>query len=941
MKRNCIKILLYLWISSPILSNNTDLDVRPAGGSLFETVPGRNMTIAFHVVSLSDTQEYMSEVTLPEGWKTITKEFPFTLEKSRSVLRLVSFFVPQNTVANRYEVFYAVRSRKNPTVYQTATVAVEVMPFRKIEMSVLQAPQYVIAGESYSVMLQVRNESNICDQLQLMIEKSDSLHVSADAEQFSIPTGQTRTVTIHVLTNASITQAAIHSLFYSIRCADRSEPQARAQSSVRIIPRIQGSDDRFLRFPTTWTAAFIMQRQEGRSNSGFQGRVSGEGALDEKNKVRVSFRMRGPDAYRRSISVYAERDEYTVSVWTQRIGLHAGDRSYSASSLTQNARYGRGAGLDVQAGSGLSFGVYAQKSRWFMSESRSWAAFARYSPKPDQKYQITWVDNTDVFAQGKMVSLSAALHPFPSIQVDAEAAAAVSRGRREVGWKGQFGGNRSFYSWQLNWIHASPDFPGYYRDTDFFTAGLVLRPVRNGSITLNFQNDRQNFEMDTTRLIAPLTHFLQTGAAYSVTRRLRVSVDAIRRDTRDRLSSKLFDYCEHSYRFQIDGGMDRFSASLGAETGRTENRNYGRTSSMNRVMANVRVAPDTRQSYSWYVYLDENNRYTSRPQRQVTAGFDASFQASKRVDLQLHVQNNYTPEEVYMDRNLTELAFRYTLPIGHTLQLKGRTTLIRNSLDRKDRALVAEYTAPIGIPVAVRRNSCVVKGRITDTESGRPVPDMIVRINGSTAVSDENGYYTFRNLKQKTYYLSVDRATVGLNRVTARETPIEVSAQPGKEGLTVDIGLVRSASLRGCVALDSLRASSAPASDSAFVSGAGAADSVREAGLPNILIEMTREDEVIRLISNKEGAFHFDELRPGVWKMKIYDYNIPEYHRIEKSEFEIELKPADRKIQDVRVVPIRRKVKFLQEGETSLREIRKDTVYPVVSMKTRKTSGSG
>jgi len=74
-------------------------------------------------------------------------------------------------------------------------------------------------------------------------------------------------------------------------------------------------------------------------------------------------------------------------------------------------------------------------------------------------------------------------------------------------------------------------------------------------------------------------------------------------------------------------------------------------------------------------------------------------------------------------------------------------------------------------------------------------------------------------------------------------------------------------------------------------------------------------------LTDDEGKFTFMELRPGTWKFKAYDYNIPAYHYIQNPEMEITLLPGEKKDITVKVVPKKREIEILEEGVISSKKI--------------------
>jgi hypothetical protein len=68
-------------------------------------------------------------------------------------------------------------------------------------------------------------------------------------------------------------------------------------------------------------------------------------------------------------------------------------------------------------------------------------------------------------------------------------------------------------------------------------------------------------------------------------------------------------------------------------------------------------------------------------------------------------------------------------------------------------------------------------------------------------------------------------------------------------------------------------------------------------GLPvleGIIVEAKKDDEIIRVLSDKNGKFDFRNLRPGKWSVKIYENGLSKSYVIEQSEFQFELEPGEK-----------------------------------------------
>lgn len=95
---------------------------------------------------------------------------------------------------------------------------------------------------------------------------------------------------------------------------------------------------------------------------------------------------------------------------------------------------------------------------------------------------------------------------------------------------------------------------------------------------------------------------------------------------------------------------------------------------------------------------------------------------------------------------------------------------------------------------------------------------------------------------------------------------------------------------------------------------------VEARGLANVLLEFKSELEIWRVLTDRKGRFRFDDVRPGQWTLTVHADNLPQYHYLEKDSFEIELAPGEKKEMLIRVLPKKRTIRIIEEGETLIEE---------------------
>ena len=239
MKRMPLAIMFLALTAPYVAAADEGLEVRPAGGELFQVRPREIVTTTFRVTNRTDENRlFISEVELPEGWRLITEDFPFELKPHESVAKLVSFLVPETTSIGRYKIKYVVRAREYPAIRDFHTIEVIVLPGRK-EKEPQETPPYAIAGEDYRICFSVTNNSQAEDIITISVESSEDIPLTVDSQKFKLGPGQSRIITVTVRPDAGIAKKLKHRLRVTAQIGQSGKPetQASAVHSMEIAPR--------------------------------------------------------------------------------------------------------------------------------------------------------------------------------------------------------------------------------------------------------------------------------------------------------------------------------------------------------------------------------------------------------------------------------------------------------------------------------------------------------------------------------------------------------------------------------------------------------------------------------------------------------------------------------------------------------------------------------
>ncbi|NQT24497.1 hypothetical protein HQ585_04015 [candidate division KSB1 bacterium] len=934
-----MKTILYITLALTLIATSLfgvdrGVEVRPGDKELIESMPKKTLTTVFRVSNTTpETKTYIGAVELPENWRLITPQFQFDLESNQTDIQLISFYIPQTTPAGTYNVTYRVIAREFPSISDYYTIQIIVLPIHEIKMTLMDAPKYVIAGDSYQLVYQIQNEGNFADSAFVAASTDEQYQVNVSPESLFLEPMSSGQIVLNVETTQKISRPSKNRIQITIEMAHDDRTKLHVLQITDIVPRMTGKLDQFRRYPVELKLSQMLQRGSV-SDQGFQGNIYGTGAIDAAGKHRLTLSFRGPDIYEKSI--FAEHDEYYLNYENDRLSVHVGDRSYSLSPLTEQYRYGRGFEGAIRFGK-FQVGSFYQKTRWIYNRENQKAGYIRYQFNQSNSLGIQYLDKETTNVDAKVTSVEGKFQPVKETEMEVELAQSRQDSQESVAFRAQIRGKLSKVFYFLHSIYAEPDFKGYYRDTNLLSGGLSVNLIKGLRFNASMRKDNKNFAIDTTQYISPYVENSQIGLYYRLNNDLAITADWVQRAQQDRHPDVKYDYRESALRMGIIKSVKSISFDVRAEFGRTDNYMIHESFNMHKYQGSVVFEYDETKSVRGYINFDNNRRYTGEQTRLVTWGLNARISFFENTHFQLFYQNNFNPDEYHLDRNLFELRLRQRFANNHQLSLRTRHTLVRNYEDRKETALLIDYQVPMGIPIGRNLNVGVVKGRVFDVLTEQPIKDMIIRINGSTAVTDDNGYYIFPALHPKTYHMMIDKARICLNCVSVEKMPKEVTVTGGSEQV-INIGITKAASLHGYVKVYKVVNDSSDHfsvdqmqnhQDDFYVAGSNNKQSIQDQkgfvtngktklvpdyNLKSILVELKRFDEIQRRMSDENGRFNFEELRPGEWTVHIYDYNMPEYHKHEKNDFLITIDPDKSKEIELRVLPKRRRIQFIQEG---------------------------
>lgn len=894
------------------------VQVRLSGGELFKTAPKNIITTTFAVTNTSDEQlEFMPSTALPEEWKLVTPSFPFRVGPGGTEIRLVGFFVPQTALVRKYEIIYRVNSIKYPSISDFAAIYVAVLPVTKLQARLLQAPESVIAGDEYEALFSVINASNIRNSVVIRVKSSRNQPFTVAPQEMTLAPGESKTVQVIVRTDEKLRDGFKHHLEMTVRSLEDGKMEDRASCAVAVIPRVTGEADRFHRIPAKIVLKSMVVKGETESVQ-FQGEFSGKGELSEDGKDEISFMFRGPDTLEDN-SMFGQRDRYFAGYRNGHADFFLGDGYYSLSKLTEQVLEGRGA----RAGTALGdFGLrgYYMNTRWRSAAEKEGALHLDYRFSEKYRIGVNLLDKSSDLGNSRIGSIQGFLTPFKNTDIEFEAAYGSDDDASDNAYWLSLYGSLDWATYRLEYIRAEPDFPGYYQDKEYISGNFFFPVMERLSLNAALRQEKNNLDGDSNRHSASIFRFGLLGLNYVFDTGTSVGLESRYNTREDRFPVPDYDERELTLRARLGQSFRKAFFNLSAELGRTEDRIENQTAKVEIYETSGYVTPTPSQTYGAYVRFSNSDDPLHPGGDVLNAGLTGSFQLGQTTRFNARLETYQYPDSDTGDRNIIDVNIGHVFPSGWVASARGRHTLYDSRSDQEDEtAFIVELTIPFGLPVARKKGIGWLEGRVRNQETGEPVSNAVLRLNGASAVTDGQGEFSFPALEPGTFQLRVDAGSIGLDRVPVRKTPVEVTIKGGEE-TSIDIGIARSASLAGQVMVYEFAKTGVLGNEPKESPAEKENDLMEAYGLANVLVEFSCEGDVLRVLTDRKGRFGFNGVRPGTWTLRVLAENLPRHHSFEKDRFQIELTYGDKKQTLIRVLPRKRMIRIIEEGKVLMEE---------------------
>lgn len=854
-------------------------------------LPGQITNLAFIITNETIEEQIVNcVIDVPEQWKKISGSQKINLNPSEKKLLIFTVQVPSNCPVGAYNLnLFAIQPETNNNIGSYLT-SVTVHEFEKITMSLVEANDNIMAGQTFHASFLVQNQGNTSKKVFIETLNCDM----EGSSEIEIKPGESKQFGVYKASSAELNNAVNE--YYTVRATISGNILKSIYRSVTIYPSKVKKPDLYFRFPVEVSATYLTSNRQGNLESAYQFQLSGSGTLDSESKHYLEFLARGPN--NTNLSFMGLYDQYYISYKNKNLELFAGEKTYSFTPLTESSRFGLGAENKVILNNGLSFGFIYVKPRFYEDIQNELAGFTTFSFNKENEIGLIYISKNSAFTSDvtQLSSLTARLMPFKKTKIDVELSSGVFRETRDNAFRANLSSHFLIFQLSGDYYFTGKNYPGYFSNSSFYSGNFSAQLSKKISLGVSAREDFRNAELDTFFVTAPYTKSFESVLNYNVTKNAYLRVYWREFERKDRLVLDKFHYTTNSVNTQFNHRIKKTEYSLLGEYGKTTNLLIDEVQNQQntyRGTANFAYRFNSKHSVRIFGSLSNINSFVSGEQRNFTAGLSAASQISKNFRANFHIQNAYDIDDYYRNRNLMQFNVDYNFLKKHSISLRSFYTIFKQQTENPEFTASISYAYKLGVPVKQIINAGDLRGRIT-YDSDEPAEGIVLTIQNKKAITDKNGEFFISTLQTGIQLLFVERDNFEIDEITNIRMPARIEIIEDQETV-LNFKITRGAKPDGKIVI---------------AENENTLLKTQEVSANNIIVELKNEFENFRIATDRNGNFSFPIVRPGEWEFKIYASTIPEGYQIDRTNYTIILKPGEEKHLQFEIKPKKRNIIF-------------------------------
>lgn len=825
----------------------------------------------------------------PIEWQVVpNNKMEVVIPALDAIVQIFALQVPSTAQAGDYELFISLGALSE-------RVIVQILPDTQLKIHAeTLLPYYELNEEiNFNIVLWNCGNTSLNVRLEGRVDPFCSLHYWQ--EPLSIPPQTKYLVPIHLKPDLGPDEEKQFILF-NIRDAVNQEILCSETWTFHFTPPVNEELTPYIYVPAYATLSAL--NEEGKNALIFE--YGGSGVIDEQRERRVEYYFQLP--VKNQQNFYNSDQTFYLDIAEPSWDVYLGDTVYSLSPLTQRYCYGRGAGIDIEQDKFYSGAHYTQNSNRCHDKFKEGACYLGFSLQDECYLTGNLIHrNGQVEPASTIFSISTECQFTKNLYMECEVGKNFAQG---FGKKGSHGYRFNIQGqtdekacYEVEGISAGTSFYGYYNDLSTFS-GFVDLPLNSQMrATISLTHLKQSFHC---RSSMPHTHFRNveilnyvTNVYYRLSQNAAISFNGLllKAQQKDRHSS--YDFFQPWSGLTACYNQRCWNLTTTASWG--YQKDYLRRP-CNKFLQRYWVYTSrafTPNLMGNLYYEVGNTNYFDAKAWSKSFGGSLSYRYQPYGLLEFLVQK--THQECRM--NLFLLRLSHTFRNKHYLEISGQ--YCRHFKRHQDCLFYISYTVPFSQFLGRRKDIGHLYGCVKDIDEASPIKGAVLTIDGKEYVSDLNGNFLCKNLPAGMHDIKVKKLPKSLINEQYDDQKVYVAG--GKDNQTF-ISVRHTCTVKGEVILYCFE----KPIEEILISGQKENSLIKDRALHGIKIGIYREEEheAYTTTSDFQGKFHFPELRPGTWKVRVFDDQLPENYYFKANEQLIEINRGDNPDLIFEAIPI-------------------------------------
>ena len=848
---------------------------------------GEKKVVFYNLIGTDrDLKNTQVQITLPAGFKILTNSSEISSLKIGELKKL--FFTLQvepSTVFGSYPI--VIKLIENQEVLTSYPMRISLQKNQKIEITPIDKPDKLSQKAQEEVSFLVKNAGNDTETIALSSRsgtvvgpsKIDLLPGQSKIikTQNDLPTSnqEIRLISFDLLANLKNVEKPYVSLF-----------------TVPIMSFATSKSDPYQRFPIVASVLWNQYNSSTEKVGAFTFDVSGKGFVDSKNKHLVEFIARGPNRF--NIPRFGSIDQYFVGYQTGQWRVEIGDKMFSISDITDNARFAKG--IDIKRKIGKEeVSVFYLKPRFIKTISEEFGATFTHNFNENLKSSIIYLHKNH---QEKLLWRTS---DFLSLKSEFEKAKYKARGEISLSTSQQVVSSGFFYNSSLelkkfrvftNAIFTGKNYYGFYNNSVLFNNSVFYNISKKTTLGYSKNISQLNPSLDVfIYTVSPYFSSNNLSVNHDLNKNNKLRVNYITGEREDKMEVKTYHYKERLLRYFYDLKMSQWNVRIDGDVGKTLNlleaKDNQKYTDAYRYRGLVGYTP--KRNFGASVFLEHLNttRFSALNSQNKFwfYGINTQLNIKNSLNINLNYRNNYTPDELYQSQSFLDASvnFRYR---NQEISLMANYGYIPPPINDRNFFATVKYTIHLNTPIKKKKGLGSVGGKL----EGVKTAGVILNLNGKQVMTDAEGRFAFNDLVPGKYYLGANKSSLGFGNVLEANMPYLVEIAPN-EHKPIALNVINTGKVVGNVALKN-----------------GDIDD-----LEHILVEIFDESFSKVTTTNAQGEFQFSELRAGEYQVKILSENIKKQYLIKNTNQNLQVNKGEETFFTFNIEEKKKKVNFQKE----------------------------